>query len=124
MEEIGLVGVLVLIYIHNVLIVGRSRARVREQAVRAVQALCPAGGVISPIYIYIRAPWSRLRAWCGLGKTWTWVGEAYGRPRMRGRPYWPIGCVCPLASVVCGVCSSFWGAHSGSAGLVLGIVLT
>ena len=48
MEEIGLVGVLVLIYIENVLIVGRGKARVREQALRAVEALRTAGGVISP----------------------------------------------------------------------------
>ena len=47
-EEIGLVGVLVLIYIDDVLIVGRGKARVREQAMRAVQALRAAGGVISP----------------------------------------------------------------------------
>ena len=47
-EEIGLVGVLVLIYIDDVLIVGRGRARVGEQAMRAVQALRAAGGVISP----------------------------------------------------------------------------
>ena len=48
MEEIGLVGVLVLIYIDDVLIVGRGRARVRDQAMRAVQALRAAGGVMSP----------------------------------------------------------------------------
>ena len=33
-EEIGPVGVLVLIYIDNALIVGRGKARVREQALR------------------------------------------------------------------------------------------
>ena len=48
MEEIGLVGVLVLIYIDDVLIVGRGRAQVREQAWCAVEALRAAGGVISP----------------------------------------------------------------------------
>ena len=32
MEDIGLVVVLVLIYIDNVLIVGRGKGRVREQA--------------------------------------------------------------------------------------------
>ena len=48
MEEIGLVGVLVLIYIDHVLIVGQGKARVREQAMRAVEALRAAGGVISP----------------------------------------------------------------------------
>ena len=47
-EEIGLVGVLVLIYINDVLIVGRGKARAREQALRAVEALRAAGGVISP----------------------------------------------------------------------------
>ena len=35
-EEIGLVGVLVLIYIDDVLIVGRGKGRVREQTMRAV----------------------------------------------------------------------------------------
>ena len=48
MEELGLVGVLVLIYIDDVLIVGRGRAQVREQTRRAVEALIDAGGVISP----------------------------------------------------------------------------
>ena len=47
-EEIGLVGVLVLICIDDVLIVGRRKGRVREQAMCAVQALCAAGGVINP----------------------------------------------------------------------------
>ena len=47
-EEIGLVGVLVLIYIDDVLIMGRGRARVREQAMRAVQAFRAAREVISP----------------------------------------------------------------------------
>ena len=42
LEEIGLVGVLVLIYIDDVLIVGRGKGRVRGQAMRAV------GRVISP----------------------------------------------------------------------------
>ena len=48
MEEIGLVGVLVLIYIDNVLIVGHGKARVREEALRAVEVLRVAAGVISP----------------------------------------------------------------------------
>ena len=47
-EEIGVVGVLVLIYIDDVLIVGRDKGRVRGQAMRAVQALRAAGGVIIP----------------------------------------------------------------------------
>ena len=47
-EEIGMVGVLVLIYIDDVLIVGRGKARVHEQAPRAVEGLRAAGGVISP----------------------------------------------------------------------------
>ena len=47
-EEIGLVGVLVLIHIDDVLIVGRGRARVREQALRAVEALRAVCGVRSP----------------------------------------------------------------------------
>ena len=47
-EEIGLVGVLVLIYIDDVLIVGWGKGRVRGQAMRAVQVLRAAGGVISP----------------------------------------------------------------------------
>ena len=41
-------GVLVLIYIDDVLIVGRDKGRVRGQAMRAFQALRAAGGVISP----------------------------------------------------------------------------
>ena len=48
MEDIGLIGMLVLIYIDNVHIVGRCKARVCEQALRAIEALCVAGGVISP----------------------------------------------------------------------------
>ena len=48
MVESGLIEVLVLIYIDDVLIVGRGKGRVREQAMRAVQALRAAGGVISP----------------------------------------------------------------------------
>ena len=47
-EEIGLVGVLVLFYIDDVLIVGRGKARVCAQARRAVETLRAAGGVISP----------------------------------------------------------------------------
>ena len=47
-EEIGLVGVLVLIYIDNVLIVGPGKGRVRGHAMRAVHALRVAGGVTSP----------------------------------------------------------------------------
>ena len=45
--EIGLVGVLILIYIYDVLILGWGKARVHEQAIRAVEALRAAGGVIS-----------------------------------------------------------------------------
>ena len=41
-------GVLILIYIEDVLIVGRGKGRVRGQAMRAVQALRAADGVISP----------------------------------------------------------------------------
>ena len=48
MDESGLIGVLVLIYIDSVLIVGRGKGRVREQAMRAVQALRAAGGIINP----------------------------------------------------------------------------
>ena len=47
-EDIGLVGPLVLIYIDNVLIVGRGKGRVRGQAMCAVQVLRAAGGVNSP----------------------------------------------------------------------------
>ena len=47
-DQVGLVGSLVLIYIDDVLIVGRGKGRVRGQAMRAVQALRAAGGVISP----------------------------------------------------------------------------
>ena len=47
-EEIGLVGVLVFIYIDDVLIVGRGKARVLAQARRAVEALRVVGGVICP----------------------------------------------------------------------------
>ena len=41
-------GVLVLIYIDNLLIVGRGKGRVRGQAMRAVQGLRAAGGIIGP----------------------------------------------------------------------------
>ena len=41
-------GVFVLIYIDDVLIVGRVKGRVREQAMHAVQGFRAAGGVISP----------------------------------------------------------------------------
>ena len=41
-------GVGVWIYIDNVLIVGRGKERVREQAMRAMQVLRAAGGVVSP----------------------------------------------------------------------------
>ena len=40
-------GVLVLIYINDVLIAGRGKARVRARARRAVEALRVAGGLIS-----------------------------------------------------------------------------
>ena len=115
-EEIGLVEVLVLIYIDNVLIVGRGKGRVREQFMCGVQALRAAGGVIAQ-----RAPWSRLRDWCGLGRTWTWVGAACGRHGMRGTPCWPISWDCMSVSAMCGVWSGFWGARNGSVGLILGI---
>ena len=48
MEDSGLIGVLVLIYIDDVLIVGRGKGRVCEQAARAVHVLRAAGGIISP----------------------------------------------------------------------------
>ena len=48
LEKIGLVGVLVLIYIDDLLIVGEGKGRMCEHAMRAVQALRAAGGVISP----------------------------------------------------------------------------
>ena len=48
MEEAGLIGVLVLIYMDDVLIVGRGKGHVREQAMRAVRALRAVGGIISP----------------------------------------------------------------------------
>ena len=41
-------GMLVLLYMDDVLIVGWGKARVCEQALRAVEALRAAGGVISP----------------------------------------------------------------------------
>ena len=41
-------GMLVLIYIDDEHIMGRGRVQVREQAMRAVQALGAAGGVIGP----------------------------------------------------------------------------
>ena len=47
-EGIGLVGLLVLIYIDNVLIVGRGKGRAQEHAMGAVQAWRARGGVISP----------------------------------------------------------------------------
>ena len=49
-----------LIYIDDVLIVGRGKGRMRGQALRAAVEL-----------LAQRAPWSWLRAWCGSEKTWT-----------------------------------------------------
>ena len=46
--DAGLLGVLVLIYLDDVLVVGRGRARVREQTARAAEALRRAGAVVSP----------------------------------------------------------------------------
>ena len=76
MEEVGLVGVLVLIYIDNVLIVRRGWAWVGEQARRVVEALSDAGGVISPkstLELVIHLVW--------LGKD---VDLGGGSPRMAG----------------------------------------
>ena len=119
MEETGLVGVFVLIYIDDVLIVGRGRARVREQAMRAVQALRAAGGVISPKSTL--EPVTRL----------VWLGEDVdlggGSLRTAGNAWEALLAHWLRLSVgvsVCGVCSSFWGARSGSVGLVLGIAPT
>ena len=47
-EETGLVGMLVLIYIDHVLVVRPGKGHVRGQLMLAVQALRAAGGVISP----------------------------------------------------------------------------
>ena len=46
--DAGLSGVLVLIYLDDVLIVGRGRARVRKQTARVTEALRHAGAVVSP----------------------------------------------------------------------------
>ena len=46
--DAGLLGVLVLIYLDDVLVVGRGRARVRGQTARATEALRHAGAVVSP----------------------------------------------------------------------------
>ena len=48
MADAGLSGVLVLIYLDDVLVVGRGRARVRTQTARATEALRRAGAVVSP----------------------------------------------------------------------------
>ena len=48
MADAGLSGVLVLIYLVDVLVVGRGRARVREQTAKATEALRRAGAVVSP----------------------------------------------------------------------------
>ena len=48
MADAGLSGVLVLIYLDDVLVVGRGRARVREQTAKATEALRCAGAVVSP----------------------------------------------------------------------------
>ena len=116
-EEIGLVGVFVLIYIDDVLIVGQSKARVREQVLRAVKALCTAGGVISPKSTL--EPVTRLM-W--LGKDVDLGGGSFRTAGNAWEAVWHIGCDCPLVYVVCGACNSFWDVHSGSAGLLLGIV--
>ena len=46
--DAGLSGVLVLIYLDDVLVVGRGRARVRKQTARATEALRRAGAVFRP----------------------------------------------------------------------------
>ena len=48
MADAGLSGVLVLVYLDDVLVVGRGRARVREQTAKATEALRRAGAVVSP----------------------------------------------------------------------------
>ena len=109
MEEIGLVGVLVEIYIDDVLIVGRGKARVREQALRAAEALRAAGGVISPKSTL--QPATHL-VW--LGKD---VDLGGGSLRTAGNAWEALlahWLRCLWASVVCGARSSLWGVRSGS----------
>ena len=121
MEEVGLVGVLVLIYIDDVLIVGWGKARVREQARCALKALCDAGGVISPKSTL--EPVTRV-VWLGKDVDLRGGGAACGRRGIPGKRCLRTGCDCPLETVVCGACSSFWGARSGFAGLALAIAPT
>ena len=83
-EEIGPLGVLVLIYIDDVLIVGQGKERVRGQALRAVHALPAAAGIISPISTL--EPVTRL-VWLGKDVDGGGGGgAACGRQGMRGRP--------------------------------------
>ena len=78
-EDIGLVGVLVLIYIDDVLIAGRGKGRVHEQAMRAAQVLRAVGGVISPKSTL--EPVTRL-VWLGKG-----VDLGGGSPRTVGNAW-------------------------------------
>ena len=78
-KEIGLVGVLVLIYIDDVLIVGRGKGRVRGHTMRAVQVLRAAGGVISPtstLEPVTRLVWLGKDVDLGGGNLWT-AGNAW-----------------------------------------------
>ena len=117
MADAGLSGVLVLIYLDDVLVVGRGRARVREQTAKAAEALRRAGAVVSPKSTL--EPVQRL-VWLGkdidlqggevrtAGNAWEtlfahWLRLSVGPCRENG-------------------CSSSWGGRSGSVARVLGTV--
>ena len=57
MTDAGLSGVLVLIYLDDVLVVGRGRARVREQTARATEALRRAGAMVNTLEPVQRLVW-------------------------------------------------------------------
>ena len=92
MTDAGLSGVLVLIYLDDVLVVGRGRARVRKQTARGAEALRRAGAVVSPKGTL--EPVQRL----------VWLGKDIDLGGGGGADCWQRmgGSVCALVEVVCG----------------------
>ena len=92
MADAGLSGVLVLIYLDDVLVVGRGRVRVREQTAKAAEALRRAGAVVSPKSTL--EPVHRLE----------WLGKDIDLKGGGGADCWQRvgGSVCALVEVVCG----------------------
>ena len=93
MADAGLSGVLVLVYLDDVLVVGRGRARVREQTAKAAEALRRAGAVVSPKSTL--EPVQRL-VWLGKDIDLRGGGGGAGCWQRVG------GSVCALVEVVCG----------------------